>query len=304
MIDHLDNLLRTVLLRGVDGLTSESQVRFQPPDDEWRTAVANLQVDGAPANAVNLYLTEIRANPELRSERRERTRVDGEVVDRRAPVKIDCHYLVSAWSPATVTEQVEPTLDEHALLYRVLAALQRAAPLNPVRVYPAGSAALAAVPELIRDTDLPTRVAPAEGVAELAEFWGAMGTDHRWRPVVELVITLPVAVAPDPVGPLVTTQVIDFREPGRSGPAQRWIRIGGTVRTGAGGPVAEAQVAVEALDGTRLHAVVTGDTGRWTADGLQPGRYRVRTRAVGRPEVVTEIDVPSTTRGYDVVLGT
>lgn len=302
MIDHLDNLLRTVLLRGVDGLTSESQVRFQPPDDEWRTAVANLQVDGAPANAVNLYLTEIRANPELRGERRERTQVNGMVVDRQAPTKIDCHYLVSAWSPAKVTEQVEPTLDEHALLYRAVAALQEAAPVNPTRVYPAGSAALAAVPDLIRDADLPTRIAPAEGVAKLAEFWGAMGTNNRWRPVVELVVTLPVAVAPDPVGPLVTTQVIDFRASGRTGPAERWMRIGGTVRTGAGEPVGEAQVDVEAVDGTRLHAAVTGEAGRWTADGLQPGRYRLRTRAVGRPEVVTDIDVPSTTRDYDVTV--
>jgi hypothetical protein len=70
-----------------------------------------------------------------------------------------------------------------------------------------------------------------------------------------------------------------------------------------GEPVAEAHVAVEALDGTRLHAVVTGETGHFTAHGLQPGRYRLRARAVGRPEAVAEIEVPSATGGYDVTVG-
>jgi hypothetical protein len=299
MIDHLDALLRAVLLQGVDGLAGPGQVRFQPPDDEWRTAVANLQVDGA----VNVYLAEVRANPELRSQRRERSVRHGVAVDQRPPLQVDCHYLVSAWSPVRVTDQVEPTLDEHALLYRVLAALEDAAPLNATRVYRDDPTRLAGVPELIRDADLPTRVAPAEGFARLADFWGAMGVGNRWRPVVELVVTLPVAVAPDLVGRLVTTQVVGSAPSTRGRPGHRWLRIAGTVRTGAGTPVADAQVFVETLDGTRLRAAVTAGSGRWTSDGLDPGRYRLRTRTEGRPDVVQEVDVPSGAGGYDVTVG-
>jgi hypothetical protein len=67
--------------------------------------------------------------------------------------------------------------------------------------------------------------------------------------------------------------------------------------------VADAQVFVETLDGTRLRAAVTAGSGRWTSDGLDPGRYRLRTRTEGRPDVVQEVDVPSGAGGYDVTVG-
>lgn len=38
MIRHLDNLLRHLFMMQIDGLIDETQVRFQPPDEERRTA--------------------------------------------------------------------------------------------------------------------------------------------------------------------------------------------------------------------------------------------------------------------------
>ncbi|HMN28756.1 MAG TPA: hypothetical protein PKE45_11455, partial [Caldilineaceae bacterium] len=39
---------------------------------------------------------------------------NGTAYDQPAPERLDCHYLISAWSPTDVTPQLEPILDEHA----------------------------------------------------------------------------------------------------------------------------------------------------------------------------------------------
>src|SRR5689334_24532296 len=113
MIDVLDNTLRQLFLSRIDEIKDESQVRFQPPDDTWRTAVANLTVNGQPVNALNVYLVDVRENRVLRSNERLRDFQNGSITETRAPRRMDCHYLISAWSPANMTPAIEPTLDEH-----------------------------------------------------------------------------------------------------------------------------------------------------------------------------------------------
>ena len=51
MITHLDNVLRHLFPTQVTELTAEAQVRFQPPDTDWRTYVNGLQ-----QMALNVYL--------------------------------------------------------------------------------------------------------------------------------------------------------------------------------------------------------------------------------------------------------
>jgi hypothetical protein len=135
VLDQVDELLRAVLLRDVPELTTSDQIRFQAPDDDWRTAVANLG-----RQALSVYLVDLRENKALRDREWQVVFDAGGPQREVGPMRVDCHYLISAWSPATVTPAIEPTLDEHALLYRVLAALANAEPLNPTRVYPGGSA--------------------------------------------------------------------------------------------------------------------------------------------------------------------
>jgi hypothetical protein len=300
MIDHLDNVLRTLLLTRVPGLTSESQVRFEPPDDNWRNVVATLTVNGDPANALNVYLVDLRENRELRANERMRTIEAGIATDEPAPTRVDCHYLVSAWSPAAVTPAVEPTLDEHALLAATLAALENAAPINPSRIYPPGSAALASVPELIRDSDLPTTVAPPDGFTKLPEFWGTMGVNHRAKPVIYLVVTIPVALDSLVAGPLVTTRIIEFRQTGKPETAEVWIHIGGRVLDPVENPVGGAWVALETLDGLRLQTTTTNALGRFTFDALRADAYRLRTRAAALGEQTRELEVPTDTGEYDL----
>ena len=54
MIDHLDRMLRQMLL---DGVSPALTIGFQPPDEDWRTKTV------PPAgNALNVYLIELREN--------------------------------------------------------------------------------------------------------------------------------------------------------------------------------------------------------------------------------------------------
>jgi hypothetical protein len=305
MIGHLDNLLRHLFLMQIPGLTDEAQVRFQPPDDDWRAYVAGLAVGGQPANALNAYLVELRDNRKLRSNERLRTIENDVASEERAPARVDCHYLITAWSPAAFNPALEPTVDEHLLLYRVLAALTRSAPINASRIYPAGSAALLAVPELIREADLPTQVAPPEGFAKLAEFWGAMGPNHRWKPAVHLVVTLPIAFTKEIAGPMVTTLVTEYRQCGRPETAEVWIKIGGHVLDATRNPpvpVAGAWVRLDTAAGEPLKTTRTNSAGRFIFDDLRPGAYQLEGRAAGFAPVVRAIQAPSPSGEYDLRL--
>src|SRR4051794_20854927 len=110
MIDHLNNLIRHVLMDGVADVTSDTQVRFQPPDDDWKNYVTNLTVNGNPANAVNVYLVDVRSNLKLRTNETTRRVEFGVAFDDPPPARIDCHYLLTAWSPTAVTTGTEPAI--------------------------------------------------------------------------------------------------------------------------------------------------------------------------------------------------
>src|SRR5215831_10141740 len=233
MINHLDNVIRHLMLSQVPDLTDESQVRFQPPDDKWRQYVSTLTVQGNPAMALNVYLIDLRENRKLRSNERVRDVQNGFVTETQAPQRIDCHYLISAWSPANEGPAVEPTVDEHALLYSVSAALMDTQPFVARAIY-APAPLPAGFPDLIADAQLPTIVLPVEGFIKMAEFWGTMGTTHPWKPVVHLVVTLPVAYPTVIAGGMVTTRITEYRQTGKPQTAEVWVQIGGTVADSLG----------------------------------------------------------------------
>ena len=304
MLAILDNILRDLLLTGVSSLSSEDQVRFQPPDEEWRSYVSTLTVGGQPAMALNVYLADLRENRELRSNERSRSMVNGQVTLTPVPARIDCHYLVTAWSPATTTVAVEPTLDEHALLYDVLAVLINAAPINPSRIYAAGSTALNTVPELIRDADLPTSILPVSGFGQLPEFWGGMGEGNRWKPALYFTVTLPVAMLSEAPVPMVTSRVIEYRRPGDSEISEALVHIAGQVLNADGKGIEGAWVQLENPSGEELKTTETDGSGHFDFDGLVPGTYQLNWRATGYaiPAAARIIEVPSPAGAYDLEL--
>lgn len=319
MLSLLDNLLRKILMDGVTGLGAvpmpplspglpmppapvvEGQVGFQPPDDQWVQAVTNMQL-----NALNVFLVDLRENRKLRSNERIRTPENGVVYEDPAPARLDCHYLLSAWSSTErLTPTVEPIFDEHALLYEATAVLMHNAPFNPSRVYPANSGPLNAWPVRFREVELPAVVAPVEGFPKLAEFWGTMGTNHRWKPVLYLVITVPVELVREVAGPMVTTRITEYRLVDNQEPGEVWIQIGGHVinaKVNPHVPVAGAWVGLETTAGELVQTTETNEQGRFTFNNLQVGRYRLRVRAVGWGELTPPrvVDVPSPTGEYDL----
>ena len=227
MIHHLDNLLRHLFLDQIAELASEDQVGFQPPDEDWRGHVTNQE-----GNALNVYLVDLRENRKLRSNERVRAVQDRIISETPAPRRVDCHYLITAWSPAQPGPAVEPTLDEHALLAAVTGVLMRHESLIPRKVYDPAPLP-GTFPAEVADAELPTLVLPVEGFAKLSEFWGTMGANHQWKPAVYLVVTIPVILRTEVAGPMVTTRITEYRQTGRPETAEVWIQIGGHVLTGS-----------------------------------------------------------------------
>jgi hypothetical protein len=305
MLNLVDVLIRDVLLAGVPGLVLPTQVRFQPPEGTLRTDVLNVN-----RMVVCVYLVDLRENRKLRSNERIPTVMNGEVTAEPAPARVDCHYLLTAWSPTAAAAGVEPELDEHQLLYQVIAVLMGSGWLNPSRTYAAGSAKLTAWPVAFRDGELPTAVLPVEGFPKLSEFWTTMGPNLPWRPAVYLVVTVPVALLREIQGPPVTTTISDHRiwDPAGFPVAGDVImQIGGHIwnpaqpqPNGTPTPYATAWVQLEDLAGTILQQVRTDPEGRFIFPRIAPSQYRIRAGVDGVAQRDRVVTVPSETGEYDL----
>lgn len=305
MIEHVDSILRQLLRTEVTALrldptkpAEEEQVRFQAPDDDWRGDLPNLNVGGTPVNALNVYLFDLREARRLRSNERIVEQRNGIDVREPAPFRVDCHYLITAWSPAEQTPALEPAVDEHVMLAQVLAALARRSPLSPARDLT--SAQLAAIPQRLQRELLPTEVAPSEGFPKLGELWAAMGDDARWKPGAYLIVTVPLVSEATVVGPPVTAVIADTAI--EAGGAERLVVIGGTALDQRGGgsvPLPGAAIAIESAAGVLARAIAD-DQGRFVFDGLTPGVYTLRGHAPGLAPASAPVTVPSPNGNHDL----
>jgi hypothetical protein len=303
LIDALDATLKELFLRQIALLkppVKYEQVGFQPPDRDWRSAVTKL----SPKDALNVYLVDLRENRRLRSNERTVQHSAGAVFEEPAPMRLDCHYLVTAWSPAS--DATDRTLAEHALLSEVTAVLAAVPELVPRRVFtPGGLPQL--FPSELADEVLPMTVTPPDGFVKLAEFWGTMpGQAHPWKPAVYLVVTVPVASAPLLSGTEVTTVTLDARDDGHAEGAETVTAIAGVVLDTSvtpPTPIALAWVRLEDSTGAPLAATVANADGEFTFNGLTPGTYRLAAGASGHlsPQPLP-VTVPSPTGSYDLQL--
>jgi hypothetical protein len=300
VLDHIDDMLRTLLITQVPTVTSPLQVRFQPPDDDWRTYVSTLG-----SVALNVYLVELRENRMLRSCGRTRHIDLGVVSEKPLPRYIDVNYLITAWDPATAQPGVEPTIAEHELLWNTASALILADPLTPSKIYfpqplPAG------FPAAIGQAELPTTVLQPEGFGKHAEFWGTMpGQNHPWRPAVLLTLTLPVLQPEITSGPMVTTLVTEYRlATDATGKVEMLAEIGGTVFDATVVPpvaLPGVWVGLEDSAGAPMANTLTDSQGRFIFDKLRPGSYQLRFVAANHPPApARSITVPSPTGEYNL----
>jgi hypothetical protein len=301
MLTQLDRLIRRTLRQEIPSLATDAHVRFQPPDAALRADVVALN-----AMALDVYLIELRENRKLRSNERMVTADNGQTSTQQWPTRLACHYLISAWSPIQSTA-LEPTLDEHALLYEAAAALLHHNPLNPSGIYAAGDPELLAWPAEYREDDLPIDVLTPESFGKHSDFWTTMGTDSRWKPIVQLVVTLPIASLIELSGWMVTTRLTRYRITDHPETDIQWIEIGGRTTDashplpdGTPSPVAGAWVRLETPAGALVQGKETDADGRFIFRRIRAGSYRLRSGAVGLGLKSRPIDIPSETGEYDL----
>ena len=303
MLNSLDALLRqllatrvTLLRAGTPPTVLDEQIGVRPPDADWRTDVDGL----SPRRALNVYLTELRENRKLRSNERIRHATNGVVSEEPPPVSVDCHYLITAWSPAD--ESAGRTEDEHELLGEVLAVLTATQALVPRLVFAPGSVP-AGFPALWTDAALPLTVAPTEGFPRLPEFWNTMaGPLHPWKPAVVAIVTVPVKQVASLTGPPVTTATAGVRT---NDSVDTLVAIGGTLFTATGGPrraVADATIGIETPAGKRVASARSDVAGHFRLGCFGPGQYRLRAAVAGFAPASREVEVPSAGGEYDLEL--
>jgi hypothetical protein len=169
MLHLLDESLEAFLRSVVPLPAREVDIAFAAPDGEWSAALSSRPT-------VDLYLWDIRPNL---SERDYGEMIieeqDGRRFRRDPLPRVDCRYLVTAW-----TSEVR---DEHSLLGDVLSALL----IHPVL----GAEHLKGVFASVRP--LPTlRLRSGDG-SENSDFWSALG--GQLKPGLDLVVTVTVDAA-------------------------------------------------------------------------------------------------------------
>ena len=94
MIDDLTETLREMLRRARPRPPlGEALISFERPAE-------NFKPKDQPT--VNLFLYDIRENTTLRSNELSIERANGTVTMHRAPLRVACSYLVTAWSRSTI----------------------------------------------------------------------------------------------------------------------------------------------------------------------------------------------------------
>jgi hypothetical protein len=156
MFQDLDRTLKTLLSAGLpSGLVDPNHgVSFGPPDSTTLTLPS-----------INLYLFWIVENRELRLADKTVTRTpSGRSISSDSPVRVDCHYMVSAWAAGGDEETKAAT--EHTLLGAALGVLVR----HPFIPDPLRQGSLVNQPYPLRTVILRPDQQQVRG-----DFWQALG---------------------------------------------------------------------------------------------------------------------------------
>lgn len=250
-----------------------ADVSFETPDKNF-----------APAQAtVDLFLYDVKENRELRDPTPILEKVGTTFIRRPPPVRVDCSYIVTAWSNGAGATRVD---QEHRLLGQTLRWLSRF-PRIPAP-YLQGDLVNGLYPP-------PTMVAQMDPNKNAGDFWIALGSPPR--PAFYLTVTIAMMLGVEEEGPLVTTAITSYLQDREEVSREEWNSIGGTVRSGGGAPVAGAWIRLEPTQQT----ATTTDEGRFVFTQIRSGRnYTLHVRAAGLGDASRMIEVPSPSGEYDV----
>lgn len=270
MFHDLDEVLRQLLIREIPIKNGDVDIDFDQPSREWASRLSRP--------TLNIFLHDVRENTKLRGSQQWtiQQNPDGTVTQRRTPVRVALHYMITAWAN-------EPD-DEHNLLARALMCLFRQ-PHLPTDL----------LPESLQDqpAPVPLEVAQWESLGNPADVWNAL--DNEIRPAITLIITLALDPYKPFVTPLVRTRELRIGQSERpvtqtlveAFPPDVYWTVGGTVHT----KKALADVKLKLVE--RDLAITLQDEGRFTIGKLQAGDYTLEVSANGSKPKRHKITVPA-----------
>lgn len=175
MIDDLDRTVEELLTRELAStLVEQIDISFAAPDSEFPPSSVTLP-------AIDLFLYDVRENIELRDPQWVLERkTDGTATRTRSPVRVDCSYLITAWSSESSTTRA---LDEHRLLSEVMKVLLRHPTLPEVLLQGTLKG---------QEPPLPATTLQPGRLQSVGEFWQALGG----KPKAALNYTVTVGVVP------------------------------------------------------------------------------------------------------------
>jgi len=176
MIDDLDRTLEELLRRELaPALVDQVGISFAAPDAAFPPSSVTLP-------AIDIFLYDIRENLELRSAewtvQRDRA---GRTTKQRPPTRVDCSYLITAWSSDSSTSRA---MDEHRLLSEVMRSLLRHPTLPGVLLHGSLKG---------QEPPLPTCSLQPGRLQSVGELWQALGG----KPKASLNYTVTIGVAPE-----------------------------------------------------------------------------------------------------------
>ena len=250
MIYDMNEALRQLLVEELPIKNGEVDIAFEQPGRQWSSQINRP--------TINFFLYDVRENLKLRGSHQWRVErlPDGTALQRRPPVKVDLHYLITAW--ATDSE------DEHNLLGRVLLTLFRTPSLPE-----------ALLPDSLQNQTTPVvlEVSQDENFANPVDIWSVM--DNDLRPSISLTVTLTADPYEPTVTPLVGVRELRIGQAAKpllqqlvdDLPADVFWTIGGKIQTDK--PLADVRLTLV----ERGIDVSIQPDGRFTIGQLRAGEY-------------------------------
>ena len=279
MIDALDETIRQLLIRELPITDNEIDIAFDMPKREWSARLSRP--------TLNLFLYDIRENVALRKVGWEPTATNGNgsVGRKAAPLRVDCHYMLTAWAN-------DPS-DEHRLLARAMLVLFRYNELpRPMLAERLQNQAF----------DIRAKLAAHDKLTNPAEVWGAL--DNEMRPTVSYILTLTMDPWQEEFDPMVKAMALDLyeAEPNPDTQQAQAVRrdsqmyaFGGQIWQD-GRPLATAEVRLKG----RGMATVTDTDGRYRLRGLPAGEHTLIIQLADGTAVERPLTIPEPQGNYDI----
>lgn len=280
MFQDLDLTIRKLLedvntqpsLAGVD-------ITFSPPDGVFTFNQKTLDV----------FLYGVHENRILRDPVPILELVGGIVTRRVPPLRVNCDYLVTAWSKQPGAAGVQ---EEHLILAAAMIKLSQFTTM-PV-AYLQNSMVGQPFP-------VPVSVAQSAEGKSLGEFWSALGQSPRSSFHLMITIAMDIGVSVDEGPPVTTKEIVLHPDlPTATPQIESVFGVGGVVRdTQTAAAIAGADVTLTGRAPTKTDA-----EGRYRFGGLVAGNYSVTAQAAGSTTSKTkQITVPAAViSDYDIDL--